>query len=148
MTTGFIYGQYPLNLMKHKVSDLSSASTHIKCALLLATHTPNQDTQEAWADVKADEHGATGSYVAGGVACGTKTVVYASKVTTFDLDNPYWASITVANVRYLCFYDDTPAADADKKLLAIFDLGTAISVTTSPLSFNINTAGLYADVVA
>ena len=150
MTTGFIYGKFPYNLEKHLVSDLSSGSTVIKCCLLLgATYTPSQGTHESYSDVLAFEHAATGNYVTGGCTCGTKTVAYDTKITTFDLDNPYWASpLTVTGIRYLCFYDGTPALAADKKLICLFDLGTSISIVASALSFSINTAGLLAMAVS
>jgi hypothetical protein len=146
MTTGFMYGQFNLNRDRALVPDLAAGGTTVNCALMLATYVPNQDTDVFWDDISTYEHAATGGYAA--AACGTKTVTYASKLTTFDLANPYWASVVIANVRYLVFKVDTGVASTSP-LIVCFDLGTAITQSSpGPLSFNVSTLGLYGDLVA
>jgi hypothetical protein len=145
---GYLSGQLPLLALKALISDLSAGGTTVKCCMLLSTFTPNQDTQTSYNDVKAYEHAATGNYATGGATCGTKTVTYSSRVTTVDMDDPAWSNLTVSNVRYLAFYDATPASDANKKLLALFDIEAAISTSASPVQFNIPVGGLFTFTVA
>jgi hypothetical protein len=147
MAAGYLLGQVPLLAFRGLYTDLAAAGTSIKCGILLATFTPNQDTMTSYADVTAYEQAATGNYVKGGVVCGNKTLTYSSRATTFDLANPYWASLTLSAIRYLFFMDATPATDAAKKLIALYDLGATISVAASPVQFNVPSSGLFVAVV-
>jgi hypothetical protein len=151
MTVGYLCGQLPLLALRALITDLAVAGTAVKCALLKSTASAviDQDTNTSYNDVKAYEVSDSGTgYTAGGVECGNKSLTYASRETTFKCVNPYWASLTLADVQYLFFYDSTPASDANKKWLCSFDLETAISLTASPLTFNVATAGLFKFTVA
>jgi hypothetical protein len=137
--------------LKGLITDLSAAGTSVKCALLTSSASAviDQDTLTCYNDVKAYEVSDSGTgYTAGGVACGSKTLTYSSRENVFDCANPTWASLTLADIQYLFFYDYTPATDALRKALVVYDLETSISITASPLTFNVATAGLFKIVVA
>lgn len=97
----------------------------IKFALLNTTHVTNIDTQEFWSDVSANEVSGSG-YTAGGVAATNKTVTLdtTNDRGVMDCDDPAWAAITAANIRYCAVYKDT-GTPSTSPILGIIDLGGA-----------------------
>lgn len=65
-------------------------------------------------------------------------------VVLFLCANPSWATITFTTVRYLVFYNRTPATDATRPLLFLVDFGSAQSIAGGTFSFAVNAQGLYA----
>jgi hypothetical protein len=141
MATPYIYNQAQVNLMKGLINDLSDAATTIKVALLADTYIPDQVNDDNWADVMANEISGTG-YTAGGQEVSTKTISDVSGVATFDGDNILWASSTLT-ARYVVIYDDTPAADADKKLIGFIDYGENKQSTGGDWEIQWNVGGIW-----
>ena len=66
----------------------------------------------------------------------------AAKVMTFDADDVAWANSTIT-ARYAVIYDATPAADADKKLLAYVDFGADKSSSSGTFQITWNASGIF-----
>jgi hypothetical protein len=151
------YSHFPYFLMKQLISDLSDdATTVIKCALMKDTYTPDQDADEDYSDISADEITADATldpdtdYPAGGLDndgahlllnAGTSVSV-SDRTTTFDIEDPTLSACTIG--AYACvFYDDTPAADADKKLIAYCEFGAVKASNSGTYKIVVNVAGLF-----
>lgn len=106
----------------NKEIDLDSDT--IKVMLCTATFVPNQDTMQYKSSV-TNEVANGGGYATGGKALTGITLVYDAPTNTFtlDCDDVTWANSSIT-ARYAVFYDDAPATDATKPLLAYWDLGT------------------------
>src|SRR5690242_11712827 len=87
----------------------------IKVAILTSAYTPNQDTDDFWNDVSANEASATG-YTAGGAALANKSVTYdtATNQVRLDADDVTWTSAVTG--RYLVVYKDTGTASTSPLL--------------------------------
>jgi len=98
-------------------------SNDIRLALLSNAYTPDFDAHDAWDDVSANEITGTG-YTADGEALTSKTATFdaASDWTTYAAADVVWATATFT-ARYAALYNNSPAADADKKLLVLVDFG-------------------------
>ena len=142
-TTTFVYGQVPLKLLYKLYSDYSSAASTFKACLLTASYTPSQDNHISYNDISTYETTGTG-YTAGGATLASKTVTYASRVTTFDCTDISWDTLTLDTaIQYLVIYDDTPSGATNKLLVMCFDFNTAISSTAATLTFPVNSSGLF-----
>jgi hypothetical protein len=150
MATGYQIANLPLNLMKGDITDLSAIGTTVKCCLMTSSATPDQETWDSYADVVADtnEVAAAGGYATGGEAVGTKTVTEAAKVTTFDGDDVTWTPNVTITAQYAVLYDDTPVANADKKLLGYWDFGADYGVINGSLTLGWNASGVLTVTVA
>lgn len=121
-----IYTKFFANLIGGETAGEASAidwlSDTIKCALVADTYTPNQDSDEFWSDVSANEVSGTG-YSAGGVTLANKalTVTGASNKVAIDADDPSWSAVTVT-ARYAVFYKSTGVA-ATSMLICYVDFG-------------------------
>lgn len=145
-----VYGNIWKHALTGKITDLSSAGTVIKCCLLGATYTFNQDTHVSYNDVSSYEISSSSpnvGYTTGGATLANKTVAYSSRVTAFDADDVTWAGATFS-ARYGCIYDDTPASATDKKLLALVDFGELKSVTAMSFQIVWSAAGIFLDTVS
>lgn len=80
-----------------------------KCALVVNTYTPNQDTHTFWSDVSANELGTGNGYTTGGVTLSTKTLTYdsASNTTRMDAADPAWTFVATKTFKYAVVYKDT-----------------------------------------
>lgn len=118
-------------------------SDTIKVALLSSSYTPNQDTHDYWDDVSANQVTGTG-YTAGGATLANKSVTYTSgtNVTKFDADDVSWTSSTIT-ARYAVIYDDTPATNATKPLIAYIDFGSDQSSSSGTFSIVWDAAGIF-----
>lgn len=103
-------------------------SDTIKIMLCTSGYVPNKDTHEFHSDITNEVVGA--GYTAGGATLASKTLVYdaANDRITFDAADATWASLLT--FRYAVIYDDTPAASANKVLLAYIDFGADQSALT------------------
>lgn len=82
------YDQTPRTLAG---GDLDSAT--VKLALVTSSYTPNQDTDDLWADVSANEIGTTNTgYTAGGYTLTTLTLTEVTKGYKFSSDNAVWTA--------------------------------------------------------
>jgi hypothetical protein len=99
---------YGLGLKRAINGDIDYDGDTIKCAMLTSTYTPNQDTDETWAGISANEVTGAG-YTAGGVTLTTKTATYtgATNILALDCDDPQWDPSTIANARIAVIYDST-----------------------------------------
>lgn len=148
MANGYLFSKAPYNLMKHLMSDLSAGDTTVKCCLLTSAVAPVQETWDSYADVVTAANEVVGAgYTAGGAAVTAKTLAEAAKVSTFDGDNVSWANALIT-ARYAVLYSDTPAANADKKLLAFWDFGADYGVINGTLTITWNAAGICTITVA
>jgi len=143
--TAKMFGKFFLSTM-NKELDLNSDA--IKCALITAAHAPDQDVDQYWdAAHGMIEVGNSGTYAAGGAACGTPTIAYdaGTNVMNFDCDNIQWTGATIT-ARYAIFYDSTPAAN--KPLIGYVDFGADVSCTNGTFDLTIATGGVFAITVA
>lgn len=113
------YGQF-IGKALNKEIDWDSDS--IKVMLVSSAYTPNQDTHDYLDDVVGNEVTGTG-YTAGGQALASKTLTYdaATNVIVLDAADVTWASSTIT-ARYAVIYDDTPAGNSAKPLIAYLDM--------------------------
>jgi hypothetical protein len=135
-----MYGQFPLNTLKKLLSDLNAGGSSIKMMLTTSSYSPNQDTHQCKSDVTNEVTG-TG-YTAGGAVLANKAVSYASKVTKFDADDVLWSNSTITARRGV-LYDDTPAADADKKLILCIDFGENKSSNNGDFKIEFSASGIF-----
>lgn len=123
-------------------------SDTIKVILLTSAYTPNQDTHDYLDDVVANEVSGTG-YTAGGQALAGKTVTYDASTNTvkFDANDVTWAGSTVT-ARYAVVYDDAPATNATKPLIAYFDFTTDRASSNGDFIVRWGTDGIFSATAA
>lgn len=115
-----MYAEANGNAYMGNVTDLSdNANTDVNVALLATGHTPDTSAHDNWSDVSGDEVSGTG-YTTGGETFANITWTRSTDTYTFDADDVTWGSSTIS-AGYAVVYDNTPAADADKKLLTLVD---------------------------
>lgn len=145
MATAKVYG-----LIVEKVfTGLLDVSTDtIKCALLDSGYTPNQDTDEFWSGVSANEVSGTG-YTANGQVLTGVTLTYNAGTNTLMVDcaDPTWSGATITGIRYAVFYKDT-GTPSTSPLISYMDFITDQDVTTANLSIAIPVTGLLQATVA
>ena len=136
-----VYSKMHLNALKKLITDLSAGGTTIKVSLHTSSYTPNQDTHESYADLTNEVANGNG-YTTGGATLANKALTTTGKVTTFDADDISWANSTIT-ARYAAIYDATPAAAADKKLLAYVDFGADKVSTSGTFQITWNASGIF-----
>lgn len=106
------------------VTDLGDANSDVHLALLDATHAPDLDVHESWADVSAHDIGNTGAasngYTVGGKAVANRALTSQANRVVFDADDVAWSGVTV-EAGYAVLYDATPGTDAEKTLVTLVD---------------------------
>lgn len=115
----------------------------IRCALVGAGYTPDQDAHDYWNDVVANEVAGTG-YTAGGFALISKSLVYDSPTNAlyFKAGEPLWISATFS-ARYAVFYSRTPATDAARPLIGWIDFTTVQSPSGEDFRIVFDTLGVF-----
>jgi hypothetical protein len=95
----------------------------IKVAILSSAATINQDTNEYWSDLVANEVTGTG-YTAGGITLASKTLTYdvASNTTRLKAADIVWSTVTFTNGRYATVYKST-GTNSTSHLLGWVDFG-------------------------
>jgi hypothetical protein len=118
--TGKMYGQA---LLKALAKEIGYTADTIKVMLCTNAYTPNQDTHIYKSSV-TDEIASGGGYTTGGQALANKSLTYTAGTNTIvlDADDTNWTNSSLT-ARFAVIYDDTPATDATKPLLAYIDLG-------------------------
>lgn len=94
----------------------------VRVALVKSTYVPNQDTDDFWNDVSANEASGAG-YVAGGKVLAEKTLTYDAASNTLRLDaaDVEWAEVSV-KARYAVVYKEQGAA-SESPVLGYVDFG-------------------------
>jgi len=144
---GTILDNFLLNLAK---GNYNLASDALKMGLMGAGHTPAQGTDDAWADISADEATGTG-YVAGGkavtgTATGTRLVLDTTAHSLkFDINDVTWTSLQLATAdnppTYGYLYDDAVAGPPADILICYWELGTT-PTNGSNYKLTINASGV------
>ena len=140
--TAKLYSHFGESLMQ-KLIDLQGDD--IKVMLTTSSYTPSQDDHDAKDDVTNEVSG-TG-YTAGGAELASEAVTISSTVTKFDATDTTWAASTIT-ARYAVLYDNTPVADADKKLIGYVDFGADKSSEAGNFTLTWNASGICALTVA
>ena len=143
--TTYVYTKAGLAAFRQQVTDLVDAGTSIKVALLDETYTFDQNNHDSWADVSEHEiDPATNSpYTAGGQEIANHSFVVDGNLVVFDGDNVSWADASIT-ANFAVIYDDTPEADADKKLLCYIDFGGAKSTSDGTFEMQWAANGIFA----
>lgn len=119
----------------------------LKCSIVTASYTPNQNTDDFWDDVSAYEVSGTG-YTAGGNACATPTWSGpdGSGLLTFDASDPAaWAQNAsgFSNGRRAILRYDTGTASTSRLVGYSADFGADAGNVAGDFSTAINAAGIY-----
>lgn len=132
---------YGLMTLSALAKEINFASDDIRAMLCTSAYVPNQDTHRYKSSVTNEVVG-TG-YTAGGQALTSKTITYdaGSNTTTLSCANPSWPTSTVT-ARYLVFYDNTPATDATRPLLAYVDFGEDRSTGATTFTYTVPSTGI------
>lgn len=95
----------------------------IKIAILGSAATINQDTNQYWSDLVANEITGTG-YTAGGITLTSKTLTYDTATNTVRMKaaDVTWATVTFTNGRYAVVYKST-GTNATSHLMGYIDFG-------------------------
>lgn len=117
----------------------------IKCMLATNSAAPSQTTWQYKSSVTNEVTG-TG-YTAGGATLASKTEVITAQVKALDAADVTWASSTIT-ARYAYIYDDGPATDATKPLLAYVDFGADMSSAGGNFTITWDAAGIITFTVA
>jgi hypothetical protein len=99
-----------------------------KYALILASFTPDPDTNDFFNDISASELAASGGYTAGGYTLANKTSSVDTATDEWRFDNtvdPNWTTFTPSGAfRWGYFYEDTAGASSTDPLAGHHDLGS------------------------
>lgn len=147
MATGTtkIYGNLPMKLGNKEI-DLDTDD--IKIMLCTSSYVPNQDTHIYKSSITNEVANGNG-YTTGGISLANKALSYdaGTNVTKFDADDVSWTTSTIT-ARYAVIYDNTPATDAEKSLIAYIDFGTDQSSSNGTFSIAFNTSGIFGVTVS
>lgn len=134
---------YGSALMKALNKEIDWDTDTIKVALVAATYTPAQDTDDYWSDVVANEVTGTG-YTATGETLASKTIDYTAGTNVIKLDaaDVTWAASTIT-ARYAVIYDASPATDATRPLLGYVDFGSNQSSSNGNFTLTWDAAGIF-----
>ena len=135
--TAFIYSNCPLNALE-KLMNLETDT--IKCSLHTSSYTPDQDAHDFWDDTTNEVSG-TG-YTHEGDELTNPAVTVSGRVTKFDADDAQWTTSTLT-ARYAVVYDATPAADADRPLIACINFGEDKSSEAGTFQITWNAGGIF-----
>ncbi|MGV9742857.1 hypothetical protein [Nocardia farcinica] len=139
MATGKFYGQFFMSLANKEVD---FDSDQIKGMLVTGAYVFDQDTHRYKSSITSEITG-TG-YTPGGLVLPTPALSYdaATNQLRFTGGNLAWTGATWTNARGLVLYDNTPATDATRPLIAYVDLGGDTPVTASTFQINWDALGI------
>lgn len=143
-------GKLPINLMGGETAGEALAvdylSDTMKVSLHTSSHSPDQDTDETWADVDNEVTG-TG-YTTRGVTLTGKAISYTagSNLSTFDADDATWAASTIT-ARYCWVYKDT-GTNSTSVLIGYVDFGSDKSSSSGAFTIQWNASGIFTWTVA
>lgn len=144
MATSKLYGKLILSLLN---KELDWDTDTIKIMLCTSTYTPDQDTHQYKSSITNEVTG-TG-YTAGGATLASKTNAYTAGTNTVAIDaaDVTWSNSTIT-ARYAVIYDDSPATDATKPLIAYLDFGSDQTSTAGDFTITFDAAGIATFAVA
>lgn len=120
--TAFVYTNAAKAFVNGTISWKASGGSAFKCALLTSSYTPDQDADEFWDDISANEVSGDG-YSAGGASMTTAdpTVDTGTNETRMDANDVSWSDSTIT-ARYAVVYyaSGTPATS---NLVACINFG-------------------------
>lgn len=118
-----------------------NSTTTIKCALVTAAYTPDQDLHDFFDDVTNEVTG-TG-YTAGGAAVANRSVTVDNTANhaEYDGDDVVWASSTIT-ARGAVIYKDT-GTGATSPLIAYIDFGSDQSSSNASFTIQWDTDGIF-----
>ena len=111
-----------------------------KVMMTTNSYVPNAATHSKRSDVTNEVTG-TG-YASGGIAVVNLTATESGGVVTVDIDDPSWASSSIANARYMILYQDVGSAATDRLVMA-YDFGSDQTSSNGAFTVNINASGLF-----
>jgi len=136
--------KYRLNTFNGGAIDFSGAT--LKCAIVGASYSPNQNADEFWADAQSAEVTGTG-YTAGGNPCinATATLSAAGLVSVDAADPATWTQedLGFSDARRVVIYDDTGSPVTSPILGYSADFGTDQGNVAGDFFVAINSAGLF-----
>lgn len=136
------YTNYKGLAMKGSVALLTDT---LKCALMTASYTPNQDTDTFFGDINTNEASGTG-YTAGGMILASPSVTAdnTNHRYLFNANNVSWPSSTLSNIRYAVIYKST-GVPSTSPLIALVDFGSNQSSAGDTFSIDWSTspAGIF-----
>lgn len=123
------------------------ANDTIKVALVKSAYEPNQDTDDFWDDVSANEIEGTG-YTEGGETLAEASTEYdaASNTLRLDAKDVEWTEATIT-ARYAVIYKDTGEAGTSP-ILAYVDFGEDQTVASGTFKIEWDTTDGVARIVA
>lgn len=120
-------------------------SVTIKCALVVAAYTPDQNLHDFWSDVSANEVSGS-NYTAGGNACASPTVTMSGAgLVTVDANDPAtWAQHATgfSNAVRAILYRDT-GVGTTSELIAYSGAFTAGGNVDGPFTVQFDAAGIF-----
>lgn len=134
---GHVYQSFKLKLMQ-KIIDLKNDT--IKCALVHG-HTLDEDDDDTWADISADEitdASYSAATLAGLTAVESGTGTGTAAKAKWDANDVTFASLTGTDPNYAILYDDSVTGTAADPLIAAFELTTATNGGDYKLQWNAN----------
>lgn len=138
--TMFTYSKFIDSILKGKVNVTSDA---FKVMIATNTYTPDQAAHQYKSNVTNEASG-TG-YTAGGKTCtlnANVALVSTNYVWTIDVSDVEWDPVTLTNARYGIVYDDTPATDATKPLVACLNFGENKNPSAGAFTITWDAAGI------
>jgi len=147
MATGITkwYQKGKAHYYKGDMGDFESDT--FKAVLLSSSYTPNQQTDETWADCSAYEVSGTG-YTAGGLELANKTVTDSSLVITLDCDDFEWASSTITAKTCVIVHQAGASLASGDYLLCYISADANQSSSGTTFSIPLATTGLLSDTVS
>jgi hypothetical protein len=135
-----IYNHFKGNVMG-AVYNLANGGDTVKVALLNNTHAFTA-TNDAWADVSANQITGTG-YTAGGATLANQAVSVddVDNEGVFDADDVAWTAASFT-AYHAVIYDDTPTTPVADPLIASIDFGGAQTVTAGTFTIQWDAEGI------
>lgn len=142
--SAFFYGNALLSAFNKEI-DFDSDT--IKVMLCTSSYTPDQDTHRYKSSITNEVSG-TG-YTAGGATLGSPSLTYTGGTNTLKLDanDATWPASTIT-ARYAVIYDNTPATDATRPLIAYIDFGADVTSSAGTFTIAFDSAGIATITVA
>lgn len=126
-----VYGLFLKSLAEGKVKFHTDA---FKAMLCTTSYSPSQSGHQFKSSVTGEAQGS--GYSPGGMPLLIGSITYSNKVISVNASNLSWPMTTLANVRYLVVYDDSPPTDAAKPLVLWVDFIDPKSPANQSLYYN------------
>jgi hypothetical protein len=138
-----LYDSFRKGRFNSNTEDLTAAT--IKCALVTNSYVPNQNTDDFWNDVSANEVSGT-NYSAGGNTLATPTVTLSGAgLVTVDASDPAaWSQSGTgfSNARYAVIYVST-GVSSTSDLIGYASFGSDVGNVSGDLTVTVNASGLF-----